>query len=112
MKIGAMIRDTWFRLRRRKKISRIVHVSTMSQVPKRLGAAAFIVKKVGVPRWIVLQCPCRCGARIDVNLMKNACPRWDLLVEGKRITVRPSLWQPTNRCGSHFFISRNAIKWV
>jgi hypothetical protein len=112
MSIGSSLRGVWFRLRRRKRISRVEHVGSMSQVPKTLGATAFVVEKAGIPRWIVLACPCRCGARIDVNLMKNASPHWTLIVEGKRITIKPSLWQPQQRCGSHFFITRNTVKWV
>jgi hypothetical protein len=112
MTIGAALRGAWSRLRRRTKISRIICVASMSQVPKRLGAAAFVVEKARVPRWIVLECPCRCGARIDVNLMKHASPHWNLVLERNQITVRPSLWQPPQRCGSHFFVTRNVVHWV
>ena len=112
MSIGSVFRGAWSRLRKRKRISRIIQVSSMSQVPKRLGAAAVVVEKAGVPRWVVLECPCRCGARIDVNLMKNASPHWNLVFEEKRITIRPSLSQPQQRCGSHFFITRNIVRWV
>ena len=112
LSIVTILRDACRRLQRRKAISRVIHISSMSQLPKRLGAAAFVVEKAGTPRWVVLECPCRCGARIDVNLMKTARPHWNLSFECERITISPSLWQPRERCGSHVLVRQNKIRWV
>ena len=102
----------WKRLRRRKKISRICYVKSMSEVPSRLGAELFIVERAGIPRWAVLDCPCLCGSRIDANLMTSSYPHWKLIKDSDKVTLRPSLCQPLSRCGSHFFVTKNRFKWI
>ena len=42
----------------------------MSELPPRVRNALYIV---GLPaKWAVLDCPCRCGERIVVNLMRKS----------------------------------------
>jgi hypothetical protein len=99
-------------LRRRKRISNIRYIPSMTDLPSRLGSTLFVVEKAGSPRWAVLQCPCRCGDRIDINLMSSSRFRWRLLVRNSRVTISPSIWRPLDRCGSHFLIIDNHIRWV
>jgi len=102
----------WKRLRRRKRISQICYVSSISEVPSRLGARLFIVERAGIPRWAVFDCPCLCGSRIDANLMTSSYPHWRLIKDGGKLSLRPSLWQPSSRCGSHFFVTKNRFRWI
>jgi hypothetical protein len=102
----------WKRLRRRKTLSQVCYVSSMSEVPSRLGAKLFIVERSGVPRWAALDCPCLCGSRIDVNLMTSSYPHWRLIKYGDKVTLKPSLCQPPSRCRSHFFVTKNRINWI
>jgi hypothetical protein len=83
----------------------------MSDLPERLGGDVFVVGETK-PKWVVLECPCRCGDRIDVNLMSSRQPRWTLSVSAKGATLAPSLWVPSNKCGSHFFLRENRVQWV
>jgi hypothetical protein len=98
--------------RRRKRISKIQYIRSVTDLPSRLGSTLFVVEKRSLPRWVVLECPCRCGDRIHINLMAGARFRWRLLIRNSRVTVSPSIWQPLDRCGSHFLIIDNRIRWV
>lgn len=63
----------------------------------------------GRPRWLLLLCPCGCGAELPVNLDSRAGPAWRLYQDQrKRISVYPSVWRDTD-CGSHFIIWRDTI---
>jgi hypothetical protein len=110
--LRAAARSWWSRFRRRKKISRVRHVTSMNQVPRQLGSTLFVVENSGIPKWAVFECPCRCGSRVDVNLMGQTNPHWKLIKHGKEVSIQPSIWQPLERCGSHFFVTRNKIRWV
>jgi hypothetical protein len=101
----------WKKFRRRKKLKGIVLVEGMSALPYRLDGKLYVVGK-RMPKWAVLDCPCRCGDRIDVNLMQNRTPHWTLIIQDDRASLNPSLWVPKERCGSHFFIRSNVFLWV
>ncbi len=106
------LRKFWVELRRRSAYANVRTIDSMDSLPIRLGRTIYIVSRGGEPRWVVFDCPCGCGARIDVNLMKSKCPSWDLFEEEGAVTLRPSLWQPAGTCMSHFFIERNRVRWV
>lgn len=83
----------------------------MDDIPTELGGTLFIVSRAGTPRWVVLECPCGCGDRIDVNLSTTRRPYWKLRQDGGSVSLFPSLWRPRGTCGSHFWIRRNRIEW-
>jgi hypothetical protein len=63
----------------------------------------------GVPRWLLLSCPCGCGAELPINLDSRAGKAWRLYRQPKAgISVFPSVWRDTD-CGSHFVIWRDSI---
>lgn len=101
----------WRSLRRRKRVDRVVRVESMSEVPTKLRGDLYIVGGPK-PKWAVLACPCRCGDRIDVNLMESRHPSWRLSTERNQVTLHPSLWMPEEKCGSHFWIRQNRFEWV
>lgn len=85
----------------------------MHDLPERLQWALYIIgQHEHSAKWVVLECPCRCGERIYVNLMKSRVPHWQLSLSGDDVTLRPSLWMPQSRCGSHFWVKHNVIEWV
>ena len=86
-------------------------VRGMSDVPTRLGDVAYVVGGDS-PKWLVISCPCGCGRRIDVNLMRSLAPHWTLVQGEEGLTVHPSLWQPNTSCGSHFWIRGGRVFWV
>ncbi len=68
---------------------------------------AVIVDRQG-PRWLILRCPCGCGADVPVNLDQRAGPAWRLYESRKGTSVYPSVWRDTD-CESHFIIWRDNI---
>jgi len=68
---------------------------------------AVIVERLG-PRWLILSCPCGCGAELPVNLDRRAGPAWRLYESPKGISVYPSVRRDTD-CESHFIIWRDKI---
>src|SRR5580700_2686245 len=68
---------------------------------------AVIVDRQG-PRWLILCCPCGCGAEVPVNLDRRAGPAWRLYESPKGMSVYPSVWRDTD-CKSHFIIWRDNI---
>jgi uncharacterized protein DUF6527 len=63
----------------------------------------------GTPRWLLLACPCGCGAELPINLDRRAGKAWRLFKHGKSgLSVYPSVWRDTD-CGSHFIIWRSNI---
>jgi hypothetical protein len=68
---------------------------------------AVLVDRGGL-RWLVLSCPCGCGAEVPVNLDRRAGPAWRLYESPKGTSVYPSVWRDTD-CKSHFIIWRNII---
>jgi hypothetical protein len=63
----------------------------------------------GVPRWLLMRCPCGCGEDIPVNLDVRAGKAWRIYEDAKTgVSVYPSVWRDTG-CESHFVIRRNQI---
>jgi hypothetical protein len=58
-----------------------------------------------------MRCPCGCGGTIELMLIREAKPRWDLDTDERhRPTLRPSVWRKTG-CGSHFWLRQGRIAW-
>jgi hypothetical protein len=72
------------------------------------GDAALVCR--GVPRMLLLNCPCGCGDILVVNLDKRAGPAWRMYQRGKSLSVFPSYWRDS-KCESHFILWRNNIYW-
>lgn len=62
--------------------------------------------------WSVgMRCPCGCGDTIELMLLEEARPRWDVEVDGAgRPSLRPSVWRE-NGCRSHFWVRSGRIHW-
>lgn len=106
------LRRLWLRLRRRSEYAEVRRVESMDDLPEQLGSAIYLVVRGDRPRWVVMECPCRCGDRVEVNLMQSRDPCWRLTQEEDKLSLQPSLWRPKDTCGSHFFIERNRVRWV
>ena len=105
-------RRLWLRLRRRSKYAEVRRVESMDDLPEQLDSAIYLVVRGGSPRWVVMECPCRCGDRVEVNLMQSRDPWWSLTQEENKLSLQPSLWRPNGTCGSHFFVERSRVRWV
>lgn len=63
----------------------------------------------GTPRWLLLSCPCGCGAELPINLDSRAGPAWRLYRgQNAAVTLYPSVWRESG-CESHFIIWRDRI---
>lgn len=78
-------------------------VSDLLQEP---GDAVLIQR--GLPRWLLIKCPCGCGEEIPVNLDRRAGKAWRLYRGAGGITLFPSVWRDTG-CQAHFIVWRNQI---
>lgn len=74
---------------------------------RRAGDAVLIER--GVPRWLLVRCPCGCGDDIPINLDRRAGKAWRwYLDDRRRVSLFPSVWRDTG-CESHFIIWRDRI---
>jgi len=64
----------------------------------------------GVPRMLLMNCPCGCGDLLVINLDSRAGPAWKTYRRGPSITLYPSYWRDAN-CGAHFILWRDQIYW-
>ena len=72
----------------------------------------YIVGDIKEPWLLAFSCPCGCHNLIQLNLLKEAKPRWKFQIVNKsKITISPSIWR-TSGCKSHFFIHKSKIDWV
>lgn len=75
-----------------------------------LNPGDFVIVERGVPRLLILRCPCGCGDDLLINLDKRSGPAWRLYSKSKSFSLFPSYWRDT-ACGSHFIIWENRIYW-
>jgi len=87
-------------------------VESIDDIPSSIGGVLYLVERGERPRWIVIDCPCRCGERIEVNLMHSRRPVWEVSRRDDTVSLYPSLWVSKERCGSHFWIRDNRVLWV
>lgn len=106
------LRRWWRRRHPRHRLGATRNVSSMSDVPNYLGNSVFLVGDEGRQKWAVLSCPCGCGERLQVNLMRSRLPYWRVSRENGKLTMTPSLWLSHDKCGSHFWIEDGEAVWV
>jgi len=58
-----------------------------------------------------MSCPCGCGYAIELLVVAEAKPRWDVKVDGNGVpTLTPSVWLQKG-CRSHFRVLEGRIHW-
>lgn len=112
-----VLRHLWSALfhrvpKRQRSFPGIRYVSSMAETERPIQKGKLVV--VGTllaPKWLLFVCPCGCGERIALNLMKSHSPKWTIAesADGK-LCVSPSIDSTT--CRSHYWIRRNRIDWV
>lgn len=105
------LKNLWKRLTRRQKVNQIEWVQSRHDIPDNIGKNLFIVGHSN-PKWVVMKCPCGCGERLDVNLMKSHHPHWNISYQSEKISLYPSIWLSEDKCGSHFWLKKNKIIWI
>lgn len=82
-------------------------------LPKKLPRRNLVLLRDAGEDWSVgMRCPCGCGQSIELALIPDAKPRWDLRLEPDETpTLTPSVWRREG-CRSHFFVRRGRVDWV
>lgn len=81
------------------------------EADERLGSPgeAVLVRR-GVDRSLTMLCPDGCGETLTINLDRRAGPAWRLYVDGRAVSLFPSVWRHTGCC-SHFIVWKSHIYW-
>lgn len=81
--------------------------------PLKLPRRNIVLAREGDEDWAVaFRCPCGCGKRLELLLIKEAKPNWSIMIDQNNIpTLHPSVWL-RNDCKSHFWLRKGKIKWV
>lgn len=81
-------------------------------LPDSLPLWSLVMARDGDEDWAIgLRCPCGCGQRLEMMLLKEVKPRWDVSVDFKgRVSLHPSVWLREG-CRSHFWVKGGKIVW-
>lgn len=81
-------------------------------LPKKLHWRNLVLARDDGDDWSVgMRCPCGCGATIELMVLPEARPRWNVRVDDDaRPTLQPSVWKQ-NGCRSHFWVRDGRIHW-
>jgi hypothetical protein len=81
-------------------------------LPDNLDKATVYIVGEGQYLWYAaFKCPCKCGAIIQLSLMRERHPFWKLEEHFDRsISLHPSIHRTTG-CHSHFFLRHGIVKW-
>tara|TARA_R110000824_G_scaffold339767_1_gene526299 strand:- start:115 stop:465 length:351 start_codon:yes stop_codon:yes gene_type:complete len=82
------------------------------ELPSDLAKKTLTVAREDGELWVAgMICPCGCKARLELMLLEEAKPRWDLRVDRKgRPTLSPSVWR-NQGCNAHFWLRNGKILW-
>lgn len=58
---------------------------------------------------VVHKCCCGCGEEVVTPLSPTD---WKLVYDGKTISISPSIGNWGFKCGSHYWIIRNSVRWA
>lgn len=100
------------RVRDRLGPARGLHIFQGDSLPSRIPRRDLVLAQEDGEDWCVgMRCPCGCGHVIELLLIAEAKPRWDLTVDARgRPTLSPSVWLKAG-CRSHFWIREGRIRW-
>jgi hypothetical protein len=94
---------------RKPKLFRSIRVE---EFPDKLEQAKVYLAGEGDNLWAAsMICPCGCGEVIELNLLKQARPRWSAQEHSDgTISLAPSVWRQKG-CRSHFYVRHGRIDW-
>ena len=102
----------WRRLADRVLPARRLKIVAGDSLPPTLPRRDLILVRDEEDDWCVgMRCPCGCGHIIELMLLREIKPRWDLQVDAAgRPTLHPSVWLQRG-CRSHFWLKHGRIHW-
>ncbi|WP_374947409.1 DUF6527 family protein [Agreia sp.] len=70
-----------------------------------------VVAREGGTSWIAgMTCPCGCGRRLEMMLLPEVRPRWQVAEHRRGPSLYPSVWA-SGGCRSHFWLRRGEVHW-
>ena len=102
----------WRRFKAAVMPRRRLRIVAGDMLPEKLPMWDLIMARDHGEDWSVgLRCPCGCGQRLEMLLLKEVKPRWDVSIDvGGRVTLHPSVWL-REECKSHFWVRSGKIVW-
>lgn len=91
---------------------RSLEIVKSDMLPKKLPRRNLTLARDGDEDWAVgLHCPCGCGRRLEMMVLKEVKPRWDVTVDRRGyVSLYPSVWVREG-CKSHFWVRSGKIIW-
>ncbi len=107
-KIARWWRNTWARIEPRRSL-RIIEGDSL---PARLSRRTLVLARDDGEDWCVgMRCPCGCGEVIELLIVPEAKPRWNITTDTKgRPSLSPSVWRQKG-CRSHFWLKNGRVHW-
>jgi hypothetical protein len=104
--------EWWYRRNKKDKpvkYSGLIYLDTFDNLPATLKNSVYIIGTTMKPKWVVFNCPDKCGHRVEVNLMKSKVPFWIAKITRNKVSLQPSI--VVNSCHSHFYLVDNRVEW-
>jgi hypothetical protein len=89
-----------------------VNIIEGDMLPNKLPYWNLVLARESDEDWCVgMRCPCGCGLRLEMMLLKEVKPRWDATFDKRgRVSLHPSVWLRAG-CRSHFWIRDGKVIW-
>lgn len=103
----------WWRRRgwTKPRISEVSWYQSQAELPDELPRHCLaLIGEPDGPKWLVLECPCGHGHRLQVNLSSSRYPLWVVEEEGPSVTPSIDLRGPLRRC--HFWLRDGRVYWT
>ncbi|MBX9609845.1 MAG: hypothetical protein K2Y51_26810 [Gammaproteobacteria bacterium] len=102
----------WRRLKAALLPPRRLRIIDGDSLPPILPIRDLVLARDADEDWCVgMRCPCGCGQSIELMLINDVNPRWDVHIDSKkRPSLYPSIWKQTG-CRSHFWLKEGRVSW-
>lgn len=102
----------WLATRGRRPRVRLFRGERVEDLPDQPDPFVLYIAGSGNNAWAAsMVCPCGCKETIELNLLQQIRPRWELTENANgTVTLHPSVWRNSG-CQSHFILSEGTIHW-
>lgn len=103
---------SWFLPKPSEPSRRKVRYIEGDELPEQFPEFDLVVARERGDLWSAgMLCPCGCGRKLEVMLLAEVRPRWDLSIDSNGYpSLSPSVWVKDG-CKSHFWLRRGNIMW-
>ncbi|MDO8294055.1 MAG: DUF6527 family protein [Gallionella sp.] len=112
MMITAKVIKWWRNVLARFGPRRKLHIVEGDSLPSRMPRRDLVLARDDGDDWCVgMRCPCGCGYVVELLVIAEAKPRWDVSVDATGTpTLTPSIWLKKG-CRSHFWVRDGRVHW-